>query len=128
VYWSGRSPGGQVQVELTLPGRQPLVRRGLERLQLSVIMRRAKMLDAPRATPGDVHDLHRDRLEAVFTVRTYAAPRDYEPLLVRKSTGLHPQNLQATALRPSEPRPGDKSQVRASAKRTTIWPGAVQPN
>jgi hypothetical protein len=65
-----RSPGGQAQVELALAGRQPVPGRGLERFQLAVVMRRAEMLDAPRAAPGGVHDLDPVAPEAVFTVRT----------------------------------------------------------
>jgi hypothetical protein len=58
---AGRSAGRQAQVEFALPGREPLPRRGLERCQFLVVMRRAEVLDAPRAAPGGVEDLDRDR-------------------------------------------------------------------
>jgi len=54
-------PGGQAQVELALPGREPLPRISVERLQLPVIMGRAEMLYAARLAPGGPDDLDRDR-------------------------------------------------------------------
>jgi hypothetical protein len=39
--------GLQAQVELLLPGRDPLLRRRLQRLQLRLIVRRPQVLDLP---------------------------------------------------------------------------------
>src|SRR6266568_2780766 len=102
---AGRSPGRQAQAELTLPSRQPLPRRGLERLQLPVNMRRAHVLDAPRATPGGPDDLDRDRSRGRLHVRTYATRRDYESRLVRKSAGLRPQTCRPQHYTRAEPDP-----------------------
>ena len=54
----------------TLPARQPLPRRGPERLQLPVVMGRAEVLDAPRATPAYQTICTAVAPEAVLTVRT----------------------------------------------------------
>jgi hypothetical protein len=56
-----RRRGVQAQVQLTLPGRQPLPRDRLQQLQLTIVMRRADVLDLPRPAVRGVHDLHRDR-------------------------------------------------------------------
>jgi hypothetical protein len=101
---AGRSPGRQAQAELTLPSRQPL-RRDLERFQLPVIMRRAHVLDAPRATPGEPDDLDRDRSRSRLHLRTYATRRDYESRLVRKSAGLRPQTCRPQHYTRAEPDP-----------------------
>ena len=53
-----RRPGVQAQVQLALPSRQPLPRRRLQQLHLSVAMRRPQMLDLPRPAMRGVHDLH----------------------------------------------------------------------
>ena len=44
-----------------LPAGQPLPRRGLERLQLRLVVRRPDVLDRARPAPRAVHDLHRRR-------------------------------------------------------------------
>jgi hypothetical protein len=54
-------PDIQAQVELALPSGQPLPRRGLEHLQLLLVVRRAQMLDIGHPAPGAMHDLHRLR-------------------------------------------------------------------
>ena len=51
----------KAQAELQLPRGQPLLRRGLQSLQLSVVMRRPDVLDLPRPPPRRPHDLHRHR-------------------------------------------------------------------
>jgi hypothetical protein len=53
--------GVQAQVKLALPGRHPLHRRSLQRLQLGFIVRRADVLDLPRPPPRGPRDLHRRR-------------------------------------------------------------------
>ena len=53
----------QAQVELGLPGRDPLLRRCLQGLQRRVIVRRPEMLDLPRSAPRGPHDLHRGRTQ-----------------------------------------------------------------
>ena len=55
-------PGAvQSQAELQLPGRDPLLRRGLQRLQLRLVVRRSQVLDLARPSPRGPHDLHRGR-------------------------------------------------------------------
>jgi hypothetical protein len=51
----------QAQVKLTLPGRQPLPRRGLQQFQFRIVMSRADVLDVPRTAMRGVHDLHSRR-------------------------------------------------------------------
>ena len=53
--------GPQAQVQLALPRRQLLPRRGLQHLYLSIIMSRAEMLDIARPAVRGVHDRHRRR-------------------------------------------------------------------
>ena len=47
----GGSRAAQAEVEFHLPGRQPLPRGGLQRLQLGVVVRRADVLNVPRPAP-----------------------------------------------------------------------------
>jgi hypothetical protein len=102
-------------------------RRDLERRQLSVIVRRAEVLNAPRAAPGGVHDPYCDRSRG----RLHRADvRHPTRLRAPASAQIHrsaPTDLQATTLYPSEPRPGDKSQVTwrgsAVARQRTPGPG-----
>jgi hypothetical protein len=47
--------------------------------------------DTPRATPGEYTICTAIATEAIFTVRTYATRRGYEPRLMRKFTGLRRQ-------------------------------------
>jgi hypothetical protein len=54
-----RRTGIQAQVQLALPGSQPLPGGRLQQLHLSVVMRRAEVLDIPRPAMRGVHDLHR---------------------------------------------------------------------
>src|ERR1039457_4306742 len=64
--------------------------------------------------------------DAVFTVRTYATRRDYEP---RFSAQIRPQpaaNLQLTPLRPSGLRSGDKTQVHELMACTAAYSGLRQ--
>ena len=51
----------QAQVEFQLSGRDPLLCRGLQRLQPRLIVRRPEMFDLPRPAPRGPHDLHRGR-------------------------------------------------------------------
>ncbi len=74
----------QTEAEFHLADHETLPRRGLQRFKLGVIMRQPDVLDVSRPTPRGPHDLDPHRPEAVFTVRTYATRRDYEPRLVRK--------------------------------------------
>jgi Integrase core domain len=45
----------------TLPGRKPLARRRLQRLQFRFIVRRSDVLHGPRPAPVGIHNLHRGR-------------------------------------------------------------------
>jgi hypothetical protein len=57
-----RRPGTvQAQAELQLPGRDPLLRCGLQRLELRFAVRRPQVLDLTRTAPRRPHDLHRSR-------------------------------------------------------------------
>lgn len=58
---ASRSPALRAGAEFRLPGRQPLPRRRLQRLQLSLLVRRADVPDVPRPAPRRPHDLHRRR-------------------------------------------------------------------
>jgi len=49
----------QAEVELVLPGSQPLTANGPQQLQLDLVMGRPDVLDLPRPTATGVHDLHR---------------------------------------------------------------------
>ena len=57
------------------------VPRGLQRIKLGFIVRRAYVLDVPRPAPRGPHDLTATAAApvAVLTVRTDATRRDYEP-------------------------------------------------
>ena len=68
---SERRRPGQTQVELGLPGGQPLRRGGLQRRQLGLVMRRAEVLDLS-ATPAarTTRSAPPSPPRTVFTVRT----------------------------------------------------------
>jgi hypothetical protein len=51
----------QPEIELQLPGRDPLPGGGFQGLQFRLIVRRPDVLDATRAAPRRPHDLHRGR-------------------------------------------------------------------
>jgi hypothetical protein len=51
----------QAEIEFGLPRGDPLLGRGLERLQLVLVVRRAQVLDVACSTPAGMHDLHRRR-------------------------------------------------------------------
>jgi hypothetical protein len=52
-------PGIEAQLKLALTGGQPLPRCSLQQLKLRVVVRRAKVLDIPRAMTRGMDDLHR---------------------------------------------------------------------
>jgi hypothetical protein len=62
-----------------MPGRRPLPGGGRQRLQFRLIVRRADMLDIPRPAREDHTTWTAVAPDEVFTVRTYATARDYEP-------------------------------------------------
>ena len=69
--------GVQAQVELALPAGQPLPRRGLERLQLLLVVRRPEVLDlAATRAASRARSAPPVAPDAVFTVRTYATDAD----------------------------------------------------
>jgi hypothetical protein len=60
---TGRARTAQPEAELQLPGCHPLLRRGLQRLKLRLVVRRTQVLDlATRAAVAP---------DVVFTVRMY---------------------------------------------------------
>src|SRR5690242_455222 len=75
-----RTPGrrriraGDPQVQLALPGRQPLPATAF-----TSSSRPSRCVDIPRPAPGGPHDLDCGRPDTVFAVRTYATRRDNEP-------------------------------------------------
>jgi hypothetical protein len=80
----GRPGIVQAEAWFQLAGRDPLPGGGLQRLQLSVVVRRPDVLDVPRTAPRGQHDLHRGgarlRLHRPYvrhplTLRTCARPR-----------------------------------------------------
>jgi len=83
-----RAPGVsirlQAQIELALPGRQPLPRRGLQQLHPGVVMRRPQMVDLAGTAAGGIHDLHR---------------RGARGRLHRPQIGGHPLTLRPAASR-----------------------------
>ncbi len=50
---AARHPRVQAQVELQLPGHYPLLRRGLQHLQLGLVVRGSEVLDFARARRDD---------------------------------------------------------------------------
>jgi hypothetical protein len=65
-----RTARGQAEVELALPGGQPPPGRGLQRLHLGLVARRAQMLDAPRPSTREYTICTAVAPDAVRTVRT----------------------------------------------------------
>jgi hypothetical protein len=83
---------GQPEVELALPGRQPLPRRRLERLQLELVMSRPQMLNRAGTAPRRVHDLHRRRSRrGLHRPHVRHGRGAYGPRLVRKFSHPEPQ-------------------------------------
>jgi hypothetical protein len=71
------------------PGRAPaapLPRRGLQRLQLGLVVRRPEVLDVPRPPPRQVHELNRcpARLGVHRPAIRHSTRQLYGPSLVRK--------------------------------------------
>ena len=75
--------GLHAQAELQLPGHHPLPGRGLQRLQLGLVVRRPEVLDVPPPPPRQVHDLNAVAPDLVFTVLTYGTSPLHGPPLVR---------------------------------------------
>lgn len=78
----------RAEVELALPAREPLPSGGLQRLELGVVVRGIHVLNVPRPAPRGPREDHAFWTaiapDALFTVRTHAFRRDYEPR--RKAT------------------------------------------
>src|SRR5204863_1209872 len=117
---AGRGSHGQAQVQLTLPGRQPLPCRGPERLQLPVVMRRAQVLNAPRATPRGPDDLHRDRSRGRLHRANVRHPTRLRARLVRKSAGLHLQICRPQRCTRANPDPVIKVRSQAGVAPTPV--------
>ena len=94
---SHRRRGVQTQIELALPAGQPLPRRGLERLQLLLVVRRAEVLDAaaPRAATSARSAPPSPPRRSSPCART-PPTRPYEPGLVRKSSHHRQQTRSST--------------------------------
>ena len=91
----------QAQLQLALPGCQPLPGDRLQQLQLAIIVRRADVLDLPRSPMRGVHDLHRDRAR-----RRLHRPEIRHPATLRPRISAHirlhqTENMQVTASRHS---------------------------
>jgi hypothetical protein len=96
----------QAQVKLFMPRGQPLTRRG-----------RPDVPDIPRPPMRGVHDLHRRRAEAVFSVRTYGDTRTlYGPEISAQLPSPRPANQQVSEPRPLNPRTCHKSGMTATAR------------
>ena len=68
--------GPQAQVELALPGRQPLPRRGLQQFHLGIAVGRAQVIDLARAARREEYTICTAVApEDVLTVRTYGDTR-----------------------------------------------------
>lgn len=63
--------GLQAKGKLALTARDPLPRRGLERLQLSLVVSRADVLDVPRPRRDECTICTAVAPDAALTVRTY---------------------------------------------------------
>jgi len=76
------------------------------------------VLDVLRPQPAGPHDLDRGRPGEVFTVRTYATRRDYEPRqgLVRKFPGPHQQTSSSQRYDRADPATVIKSGPNAKAE------------
>ena len=61
----------QAEVELVLPGCEPLTSHRLQQLKLRVVVGRTDVLDVRRPAPRGVHDLHRRGPRGRLPVRTY---------------------------------------------------------
>jgi len=106
------APGGRAAAGLTLPGYQPLPHRSLERLQLPIVMRRAKVARCSASHAG------RSTRSAPRSLPSQSSPCERRPPAETTSpisAQIHrspPANLQVTALHPSEPRPVIKVRAR----------------
>src|SRR5262249_59883727 len=110
------APGGHAAAGLPRPAPQPLPHRSLERLPAPIVMRRAKVArcsashagrstrSAPRSLPSQSSPCERRPLDETTSPISALIPRS------------PPANLQVTTLHPSEPRPGDKSQVTVATR------------
>ena len=79
-----RSTCPQPEAELQLPGRQTLLRRGLQRLKLRLAVRRPQVLDLLRPAREDHTTCTAVAPNVVFTVRMYGSRPPYGPRLVHK--------------------------------------------
>ena len=118
--------GIQAQVKLALPGRQPLPRRGLQQLQLRVIVRRADVLDLPRPPPRGVHDLHRRRARRRLHRPHIRHPATLRPRISAQIQLPRTENLQVTAVAPTE-EPMIVSQLRTRKALTNGNNGCASP-
>jgi hypothetical protein len=118
----------QTEVQLALPGREPLPRGRLQCLQLGLVMRRTEMLDLARTPPRGMHDLHRGcsrrRPHRAHIRHDRAA---YDPRLVRKFNPPDQQNPRSQRYSHVRPAPliklGCRSSVvmRAASRRSRYW-------
>jgi hypothetical protein len=126
------SRGGiQAQVKLTLPRRQPLPRRRLQQLQLSIVAGRADVLDIPRTAMGGIHDLHSRRARRSLhrthmphraTLRPGLVGKSAQPdMRTRRSVGRPPSRppfvLQVRSLRSRHADPGTAPPLRVDHYR-----------
>ncbi len=88
--------GLQAQAELLLPGRDPLLRRRLQRLQLRLVVSRPQVLDlaSPRREDHTIRTAVAP--DVVLTVRMYGTTPLYGPRLVRKSSLRKPETRRST--------------------------------
>jgi hypothetical protein len=101
----------QAEIQLGLTAGQPLSCRGLQRLQLQLVVRRADMFDRARSPPRAVHDLHRDRPgRGLHRAHVRQDTAGYEIDLVRKSDRAHEQTRRSTP--PSNPKINKLIKVR----------------
>ena len=96
--------GLQAQAELQLPGRDPLLRRGLQRLQLRLIVRRPRCSISRDPRREDHTTCTAVAPDVVFTVRMYGTRPLYGPRLVRKFSSHEPQTSRSARRAPREPR------------------------
>ena len=107
----GRPRAVQAQAELQLAGRDPLLRRGLQRLQLRLVVRRPEVLDLPRPRREDHTTCTAVAPDVVFTVRMYGTRPLYGPRLVRKFSSRELQTHRSAHHTAGNPR--NPSEVRA---------------
>src|SRR5215472_17549833 len=101
----------QAQVQLALPGGQPLPRDSLQQLQLHVVMCRADVLDLPRPAARGVHNLHRDGARRRLHRPHIRHPATLRPPISAQIQLSRTQNKQVTASRQSRTSYREPTQV-----------------